>query len=315
MDSKFSTKEILLTLLGAVIFFTVILNGIILGTDTPMLFLNDGVNSVLTIWTSVSFLFLLFSFSKISEIRILMSVILLAFQIPSVLQLAFDKVLIDHAYFAPSSSMTIAFFVMLGSHNYLADQKNFLSKCLAFYSYFIATFIPIIGLWGFLFQSVTLITQNTHSLNVGFSAGTLFLSSTVLAITSITHLKNDYDYLKIKAFFYSFKFFYFQLLGTSIVAIPLIKSYSWGVFPAIGFSFLAINMMMILFAKRWIEQKAKEEKVTICSWKNTIRSDDHDRNEWLAVSEYLNEKGFIVSHGISPDAIKERRVNLKNRVK
>jgi len=65
---------------------------------------------------------------------------------------------------------------------------------------------------------------------------------------------------------------------------------------------------MILFAKNWIEQKIKEEKITICSWKNTIRSDSANTDEWLAVSEYLNEKGFVVSHGISPEAIEERKI-------
>lgn len=109
METKISTKEILSTALGAIIFFTVFLNGIILGTNTPMLFLNDGVNAVLTIWTSISFLLLLFSFSKINEIRILMSAILLIFQIPSVVQLVLGQNLIDHPYYYPSSYMTIAF--------------------------------------------------------------------------------------------------------------------------------------------------------------------------------------------------------------
>lgn len=240
MQSKVSTKEILYTILWASIFCTVFLNGVILGTNTPMLFLNDGVNAVLTIWSSISFLFLLFSFSKIVEIKILMSLILIAFQIPSILQLSLIDTLIQHPYFAPSSGMTISFFIMMGAHNYLSTQKNFLSKCLAFYTYFIATFIPILGLWGFLFQSVTLITQSKVHYAIGFSAGTLFLSSTVLAITSITHLKKDHDYLKIKAFFYSFKFFYFQLLGTSILSIPLIKSFKWNPFPSISFYSLSL---------------------------------------------------------------------------
>ncbi|MAF78054.1 MAG: hypothetical protein CME60_07815 [Halobacteriovoraceae bacterium] len=315
METKISTKEILSTALGAIIFFTVFLNGIILGTNTPMLFLNDGVNSVLTIWTSISFLLLLFSFSKINEIRILMSAILLIFQIPSVVQLVLGQNLIDHPYYYPSSYMTIAFFTMLGCHNFLSGHKYFISKCLSFYTYFIATFIPVIGLWGFLFQNVTLIDQSGNDQSVGFSAGTLFLTSTVLLITSITHLKKDHDYLKIKAFFYSFKFFYFQLLGTSIFAIPLIKSYNWSPIPAISISFLVINVAIMLFAKSWIEEKAKEEKVTICSWHNTIRSDNQENDEWLGVTEYLSEKGFIVSHGISPKAINERRLSIQRNHK
>ncbi len=311
MESKISTKEILSTVLGAIVFFTVFLNGITLGTNTPMLFLNDGVNAVLTIWSSISFLILLFSFNKISEIRILMSFMLIAFQVPSIIQLGLESNFIDHPYFSPSSPMAIAFFVMMGCHNYLSNQKNFLAKCLSFYTYFIATFVPILGLWGFLFQSVTLITQSKVNHAIGFSAGTIFLSSTILAITSITHLNRDHDYLKIKAFFYSFKFFYFQLLGTSILSIPLIKTFAWAPFAAISFSFLFVNFFTMLFAKGWIEKKALEEKVTICSWKHTIRSDMKDSNEWLEVDQYLNEKGFIVSHGISPKAVEERRASIK----
>lgn len=289
-------------------FFTVFLNGVLLGTNTKILFLNDGLNPVLTIWTSISFLLLIFSFNKITEIRILMSLILIFFQLASIVQLALGDNLISHPFFAPSSTMTVIFFIMMGTHNYLSCYKSFMCKCLSFYTFFIATFIPILGLWGFLFQSVALLSQNTTNSAVGFSAATFFLCSVVLAITSITNLKDDHDYLKIKAFFYSFKFFYFQLLGTSLLAIPLIKSYHWQPFSAISFGFLLINMAMMLFMKKWIEKKALEEKVTVCSWKNTIRSDSDEKSEWLSVSEYLHEKGFVVSHGISPRAIKERKI-------
>ncbi len=313
MNTNISTKEILSTVLGAAVFFTVFLNALILATNTPMLFLNDGVNPVLTIWTSISFLLLAFSFNKISEIRVLISIILIIFQIPSIIQLVMGNPFMTHAYFVPSSSITITFFILMSFHNLLSVNKRFMAKCLTCYCYFIATFIPIIGLWGNIFQNVAPLTHNSLHSAIGFSGPTLFLTSLVLAITSITQLRKGHDYLRIKAFFYSFKFFYFQLFGTSLMAIPLIKNYSWSAFPAVSTSFLTVNFAMLIFAKNWIEKKAKEEKVTICSWNNTIRSDDEQNGEWLSVSEYLNEKGFIVSHGISPEAINERKMSNPKR--
>lgn len=309
MDTNISTKEILSTVLGATIFFTVFLNALILATNTPMLFLNDGVNPVLTIWTSISFLLLLFSFNKISEIRILISIILMIFQIPSVIQLVIGDPFMTHAFFVPSSSITVSFFFLMALHNLLSVNNRFIAKCLSSYCYFIATFIPIIGLWGNIFQSIAPLTHSSSHSAIGFSGSTLLLTSLVLIITSVTQLKRGHDYLNIKAFFYSFKFFYFQLMGTSILSIPLIKNYSWSAFPAVSVSFLSINFLMLIFAKNWIEKKAKEEKVTICSWNNTIRSDDEQNSQWLSVSEYLNEKGFIVSHGISPEALHERKMS------
>ena len=64
-----------------------------------------------------------------------------------------------------------------------------------------------------------------------------------------------------------------------------------------------------------LKKRPKKKTDTICSWHNTIRSDNQENDEWLGVTEYLSEKGFIVSHGISPKAINERRLSIQRNHK
>ena len=128
-------KEVLINILKAIVFSTVVLNGVLHATQTPFLFINDLHNPVMTIWTSTSFLIILLTFNPQRQIKIFASLALAILQIPSMIQLPAPAPWISHPFFYPSSSMTVMYMLMIAGYTYLGTKRTFISKCLTFYSY------------------------------------------------------------------------------------------------------------------------------------------------------------------------------------
>lgn len=277
----------------------IVVNFFFFGTELHKKFTIFQKLPVLTLTTSVSFLICLYLLENPTSIR--GQILLVIFQILSIFELIFAPFFIG-SFLGPSSIPTILFFSAFLLYIHFKDSKTFENKYVCQYAFFILGIIPLLGLVGHLINHEDLLGASNHSPEIGISLLTILLCQLMLLRISIDQINKPTDYLEIKANFIGFKIFYFQIGLSLFLIFFLWRSIGVELYQSIVIGSGVWMTFFLLISKVVIKKVATEKKVTICSWNRTIKSENKDFEEWLTLENFLDEKGFVVSHGISPVA-------------
>lgn len=263
---------------------------------------------LMTLYTSLSLWMLSLFLHCKDQNRPIYAGLIFLLQGVSVFQLL-AKSFSSHAYLLPSSWVTIVLIIVMTFCLSLRTE-NLFHRCLSYYLYQSCAFITLVGLWGHFTEDHSLLTQSRDSYGIGLSLITIICSMLLLSLISLRMEEEGHHYMKIKAFFHSYKFFYYQVFGTIALGIFLNKLTLFHPLINLAISSVLSFFLGYLLLRQKFQEIQEEEKIVMCSWKKTFRPEfyegaNFDKEEWVHVEKFLQQKGFFVSHGISPLAYKE----------